>query len=123
MHIAKQKECYKPKLMPKILVSKLDKGRAAFDEACKGLIAQMRRRANHVLCGQAKEDAIKFMDDSWDYWVKTHPDFTRKDFADSKWGELAEINWIDPTNKALAMHRAYEALRKEEKEMMASWRS
>lgn len=109
--------------MPKILASKLDKARFAFDESVKSLVAQMRKKADKILSGPSKEDAIKFMPESFESWVHGHPDFTRVDFANSKWGELATIDWIDPVNKTLAMHRAYQALREEEKETLKSWKN
>lgn len=105
----------------KVLASPLDKARFAFDKTVKELVAQMRKKAEHVLTGQEKEAAIKYMPESFEHWVLAHPDFTRKDFAESPWGELATIAWDVPTNKALAMHRAYENLRIGEKEMLKGW--
>lgn len=107
--------------MPRILATHLDKVRDSFDKTVKELVAQMRKRADKVLTGVEKEAAIKYMPESFEHWVHTHPDFTRKDFEESQWGELATIAWDVSTNKALAMHRAYQNLRIGEKEMPKGW--
>lgn len=109
--------------MPKVLNSHLDKVRDSFDKATKELVAQMRKKALKTMSGQALEDLLKFMPDQLESWVQQHPDFTRGDFTNSRWGELASCDWLVPTCKALAFHRAYETLRLAEKEMLKGWKS
>lgn len=110
--------------MPRILVSELDKRRDSFDKVAKELVAKMRKNAlkwNYIY-GDSKEACIKYMPETFEFWVQQHPDFSRKDFEDSQFGQLAQPDWLDPRDKSLAMHRSYQDLRIAEKEMLASWK-